>query len=139
MRILNIVLIISLFSLCLNVTWRHVVDCARNQLGKPYVSGGKSPSVGFDCSGLAYFCHLPLNIGYTPAAQASKKNIAVSKRKAGDLLFFNCSGRTISHVAISLGGNNFIEAPFPGGRVRTHTLNSGYCGGYIAKVSRYWT
>ena len=139
MRIFNIVLIISLFSLCLNVTWRHVVDCARNQLGKPYVSGGTSPKVGFDCSGLAYYCHKPLNIGTSPGVQASKNNIPVKNRKPGDLLFFNCLGRKLGHVAISLGGDNFIEAPFPGGRVRTHKLNSGYCGGYIAKVSRYWT
>ena len=139
MRIINIILIISLFSLCLNVTSNHVVECARNQLGKPYKSGGTSPSVGFDCSGLAYYCHKPLNIGTSPGVQASKKNIPVKNRKAGDLLFFNCNGKALSHVAISLGGDYFIEAPFPGGKVRVHQLNYGYCGGNISKVSRYWT
>ena len=135
---LIIVLIISLFAFCLNVTWRHVVDCARNQLGKPYVRNGKDPKVGFDCSGLAYYCHLPLKIGYSPGAQASKNRIKVSERKAGDLLFFDCGGGKLTHTAISLGGNNFIEAPMPGYKVRTHTLNAYYCGGYIAGVSRYW-
>ena len=132
-----IVLIISLFALCLNVSWRHVVECAKNQLGKPYVSGGKDPKVGFDCSGLAYYCHLPLKIGYSPREQASKNKIDVKKRQAGDLIFFNCGG-TLTHTAISLGGNNFIEAPMPGYRVRTHTLNQYYSGGYIAAASRYW-
>lgn len=62
MKIFNIVLIISLFSLCLNISWRQVVACARNQLGKRYISGGTNPKVGFDCSVLAYFYDLSFNI-----------------------------------------------------------------------------
>ena len=133
-----IILIISLFAFSLNVTQSQVVACAKKQIGKPYVSGGKSPKTGFDCSGLAYYCHLPENIGYSPSAQASKNRINVKDRQPGDLLFFNCNGRQISHTVISMGGNAFIEAPMPRYTVRFHTLNKGYCGGYIAAASRYW-
>ena len=133
-----IILIISLFAFSLSVTQSQVVACAKKQIGKPYVSGGKSPKTGFDCSGLAYYCHLPENIGYSPSAQASKNRINVKDRQPGDLLFFNCNGRQISHTVISMGGNAFIEAPMPRYTVRFHTLNKGYCGGYIAAASRYW-
>jgi cell wall-associated NlpC family hydrolase len=133
-----IILIISLFAFSLNVTQKQVVACAKKQIGRPYVPGGTSPSTGFDCSGLAYYCHLPDKIGTSPGAQASKNKINVKDRQPGDLLFFNCNGRKLSHTVISMGGNAFIEAPMPRYTVRFHTLNKGYCGGYIAAASRYW-
>ena len=114
--------------------------CARKQIGIKYYSAGISPKTGFDCSGLAYYCHAK-KIPRSPAAQynSALKKIQVGKQKPGDLLFFKCSGqRSISHTAISLGGNTFIEAPYPGKTVRIHTLNPGYCGGKIAGVARYW-
>ena len=132
-----IVLILSLFALCLNVTQKQVIQCAKKQVGRPYTRGGTSPKTGFDCSGLAYYCHLPDNIGTSPGVQASKNRIAVKDRQPGDLIFFNCNGQ-LTHTAISLGGNVFIEAPMPRYKVRYHTLNPGYCGGYIAAASRYW-
>ena len=123
----------------MSITAEKIIDCAKNQIGKPYVHGGKSPDKGFDCSGLAYYCHLPLHIGYSPSAQASKKKIKVKDRKPGDLLFFACGkGRGISHTTIYIGNDEFIEAPKPGMKVRKHKLNKGYCGGKIVSVSRYW-
>ena len=70
----------------------------------------------------------------------SPKKVNVKEIKPGDLLFFNCYGKSISHTVISVsnGGKAFIEAPFPGGKVRRHLLNKGYCGGKIAGVARYW-
>ena len=39
--------------------------------------------------------------------------ISVSQAQAGDLLFWGAAGST-HHVAISLGGNQYIHAPRPG-------------------------
>ena len=133
-------ILIAIFAFSLNVTQNEVVACARKQIGIRYVSGGTSPKTGFDCSGLAYYCH-DNKIARSPAAQYNNavKKVQVGHQKAGDLLFFRCFGnKSISHTAISLGGNTFIEAPYPGKTVRIHTLNPGYCGGKIAGVARYW-
>ena len=133
-------ILIAIFAFSLNVTQNEVVACARKQIGIRYVSGGTSPKTGFDCSGLAYYCH-DNKIARSPAAQYNNavKKVQVGHQKAGDLLFFKCFGHSsISHTAISLGGNTFIEAPYPGKTVRIHTLNKGYCGGKIAGVARYW-
>ena len=133
-------LLITIFAFSLNVTQNEVVACARKQLDIKYTRGGTSPKTGFDCSGLAYYCHKN-KIPRSPAEQYSKatKKIKVGQQQAGDLLFFKCFGnRSISHTAISLGANAFIEAPEPGKKVRIHYLNPGYCGGRIAAVARYW-
>ena len=133
-------LLISIFAFSLNVTQNEVVACAKKQVGIKYTRGGTSPRTGFDCSGLAYYCHQK-TIPSSPGAQynSALKKIPVGQQKAGDLLFFRCFGnKSISHTAISLGGNTFIEAPYPGKNVRIHTLNRGYCGGKIAGVARYW-
>ena len=137
---IRILLLITIFAFSLNVTQDEVVDCAKKQLKIRYTSGGASPKTGFDCSGLAYYCHKN-KIPRSPAEQYNNapKKIKVGQQKAGDLVFFKCFGHSsISHTAISLGGNSFIEAPYPGKTVRIHYLNPGYCGGKIAGVARYW-
>ena len=137
---IRLFLLITIFAFSLNVTQNEVVACAKKQLGIRYTSGGTDPKTGFDCSGLAYYCH-GKKIPSSPAAQYNNapKKIRVGQQQAGDLVFFKCFGnRSISHTTISLGGNTFIEAPQPGKRVRIHSLNPGYCGGKIAGVARYW-
>ena len=140
MKKIQLVLLITIFAFSLNVTQKEVVACAKKQRGIRYTSGGTSPRTGFDCSGLAYYCHGG-KIPTSPAAQYHNApiKIKVGKQQPGDLIFFKCFGHSyISHTAISLGGNAFIEAPYPGKTVRSHTLNPGYCGGKIAAVARYW-
>ena len=137
---IKFVLLISIFAFSLSVTQDQVVRCARKQIGIKYTSGGTSPKTGFDCSGLAYYCH-DKSIPTSPSEQynSAPKKIKVGQQKPGDLVFFKCFGNgSISHTTISLGGNTFIEAPYPGKTVRIHTLNPGYCGGKIAAVARYW-
>ena len=46
--------------------------------------------------------------------KSSPKKVNVKEIKPGDLLFFNCYGKSISHtISVSNGGKAFIEAPFP--------------------------
>ena len=140
MNKLKILLFVSLIVFSLSVTAKKVVDCAHKQIGIPYKSGGVSPKTGFDCSGLAYYCH-DNNIPRSPQAQASKNKIKVKDKQPGDLLFFACSSRgkgPISHTVIYVGNEEFIEAPLPGMKVRKHKMNPYYCGGKIISASRYW-
>ena len=137
---IRLFLLITIFAFSLNVTQNEVVACAKKQLNIRYTPGGTNPKTGFDCSGLAYYCHKN-KIPRSPSEQYNKapKKIRVGQQQAGDLVFFRCFGHSsISHTTISLGGNTFIEAPQPGKRVRIHSLNPGYCGGKIAGVARYW-
>ena len=138
MNKLKILFFVSLIVFSLSVTAKQVVDCAHKQIGIPYKSGGVSPKTGFDCSGLAYYCHKK-NIPRSPQAQAAKNKINVKNKQPGDLLFFACgSDRSISHTVIYIGNNEFIEAPLPGMKVRRHKMNPRYCGGRIVSASRYW-
>ena len=138
MNSLKIILSLSLIVFSLSVTAQEVISCAMKQIGVPYRSGGINPKTGFDCSGLAYYCHNQ-KIPRSPQAQAAKNKISVSNRKPGDLLFFAC-GKTgsISHTVIYMGNDEFIEAPLPGMTVRRHKMNKYYCGGRIVSASRYW-
>ena len=140
MTILKFLLFTCLIVFSLSVSQKEVVDCAHKQIGVPYVRGGIDPKHGFDCSGLAYYCHKN-NIPRSPQAQASKNKIKVKDKQPGDLLFFACSSGgkgAISHTVIYVGKEEFIEAPLPGMKVRKHKMNPYYCGGKIISASRYW-
>jgi cell wall-associated NlpC family hydrolase len=54
--------------------------------------------------------------------------IAVSDAEPGDLLFWTSNGRPsgIHHVALYLGGGQFIEAPHTGADVRYNSIYDYY-------------
>jgi cell wall-associated NlpC family hydrolase len=100
---------------------------ALQQVGTPYRYGGKGPN-GFDCSGLAYYSYAKAgkNIPRTTSGQWSGL-LPVDSRsmRAGDLLFFNISGK-MSHVGIYLGGGRFVHAPSSGKVVSVESLASDF-------------
>ena len=134
MSLLKLILSLSLIILSMSVTAKDVVDCAHKQLGIPYKYGGHSPQTGFDCSGLAFYCHR-YQIPRVPKDQAARNKINISSIKPGDLLFF--AGKDgkgqIHHTAIFIGKNTYIEAPQPGQNVRKTKM-----GRVVAAASRYW-
>ena len=79
-----------------------------------YVSGGKTPESGFDCSGFTKYVYK--NFGYNLANVAADQisvGIEVSKEdlKPGDLiLFYNDSKTKIGHTGIYVGNGDFIHA-----------------------------
>ena len=89
----------------------EVVAYAKQFLGNPYRWGGTSLTKGADCSGfvLSVMKHFGVTLNRTSRDQA-KNGAAVSKSelRAGDLVFFG--GKTISHVGIYIGNNQFIHA-----------------------------
>jgi cell wall-associated NlpC family hydrolase len=46
--------------------------------------------------------------------------------QTGDLVFFDTSGKGISHVGIYVGEGRFVHAPNHGGRVRLDHLDDRY-------------
>lgn len=107
----------------------RVVWNAQKQQGKMYRWGGTSPVTGFDCSGLTQYSFkkgAQVSIPRTAAAQY-KASVKVSRAQAqkGDLIFFNTSGKRVSHVGIYLGNNKFVHAPRTGKAITTSQLK-GY-------------
>lgn len=93
-----------------------IVAEAYHHLNKPYVWGAKGPD-SFDCSGFTRYVYLQVTGkdigGWTVPQETAGTMISVSQAQAGDLLFWGAAGST-HHVAISLGGNQYIHAPRPG-------------------------
>lgn len=96
-------------------------------VGTPYLYGGTTVD-GFDCSGfiLYVFNKFKLDLPRTSAMQA-KQGEAVAKEdlRPGDLVFFNTSGRGISHAGIYVGNNQFAHSSSSKG-VRISSLSEKY-------------
>ncbi|GGN97746.1 C40 family peptidase [Saccharibacillus kuerlensis] len=95
--------------------------------GTPYKYGGTTTS-GFDCSGFTryIFKKFGINLPRTAASQA-KQGTTVSKAnlRVGDLVFFNTTGRGISHVGFYMGGGKFAHSSSSKG-VSTASLSNSY-------------
>lgn len=110
-----------------NADSQAVLDFARRYIGYPYVSGGDSPDVGFDCSGLTQwvYAHFGVDIPRTSGQQMlwlQARGTWTSdpdQLKPGDLIVMEYG----SHVAIYVGKDPvsgrhmMIDAPGPGRRV----------------------
>jgi cell wall-associated NlpC family hydrolase len=108
----------------------QAIGFAKAQLGEPYQWGAAGPST-WDCSGLTMQAwasagrYLP---HYSVAQYESGTPIPVSAAKPGDLYFWSSNGAPsgIHHVALALGGGQFIEAPHTGAFVRYNSVYSWY-------------
>jgi len=104
-----------------------IVNTGKKYIGTPYKWGGITPK-GFDCSGFVNYTVKKATGKTLPRTTTSlyKKGtkISKSKLKKGDLLFFNTSGKGISHVAIYMGNNTMIHAASKG--VKTDKLTNSY-------------
>ncbi|MFI6446944.1 C40 family peptidase [Kitasatospora sp. NPDC050543] len=106
------------------------VAFALAQLGKPFVTAGNGPN-GYDCSGLVQQAFRRAGIELPRVANDqydATTPVKSSQLQRGDLLFWSDDGsaRGIHHVAIYLGGNQYVEAARPGTNIRISTLSSGY-------------
>jgi peptidoglycan DL-endopeptidase RipA len=135
---------------------RAVIDRALSQLGLPYAWGGGNAygptrgirdggiadsygdyaKVGFDCSGLMIYAfaaagiRLPHYSGYQATAG---RRVPLSQKAPGDMLFWATRGR-VHHVALYIGNDQMIEAPFSGSRVRIASVRYGGILGYATRL-----
>jgi cell wall-associated NlpC family hydrolase len=93
---------------------QNLLDYARNYQGVPYRRGGTSPGTGFDCSGFVRFVFdraegisLPHHAGSISQVGSP---VVLDELKPGDLVFFYLLQKTVSHVGIYLGNDQFIHA-----------------------------
>ena len=107
-------------------------------LGRPYRSGGIDPS-GFDCSGFTQFVFGQRGIALPREVReqfALGQTVKADDIAAGDLIFFSTVARGPSHVAIALGGDQFIHAPNSTGVVRVEHLSSTYWSRHLVGARR---
>ncbi|WP_368259591.1 C40 family peptidase, partial [Enterococcus sp. 2201sp1_2201st1_C11_2201SCRN_220225] len=106
-------------------TGGDLIATAYKYIGTPYVWGGSTPS-GFDCSGFTSYVYREAygrEIGrVTTAQEGNGPVISVNAAKAGDLLFWGSPGGSY-HVAIALGGGQYIHAPQPGESVKVSSYS----------------
>ncbi|MFD1430093.1 C40 family peptidase [Lacticaseibacillus mingshuiensis] len=103
-----------------------VIALAKQQIGKPYQWGGKGPT-SFDCSGLMHYVFLNAigtEIGGWSVPQESAGTvISVSNLQKGDLVFWGARGASY-HVALYLGGGQYLNAPQPGENVQIDSFSA---------------
>ena len=105
-----------------------LVGTALSLRGAPYRTGGNDPS-GLDCSGFTQYVFRQYGIALPRDVREQYqfgKSVRPEELAAGDLLFFTTTDPGVSHVAIAVGGDEFVHAPSSSGVVRVEHLSSTY-------------
>jgi cell wall-associated NlpC family hydrolase len=95
---------------------------ARSQLGVPYVWGGQTPGVAWDCSGLVQAAYAAAGIHLPRTTQEQYDTGPLLPAGApvlpGDLVFYGTGPNDVVHVAIALSATIMVNAPRPGQNVK---------------------
>ena len=106
------------------------MEWALSQIGTPYVWGGESPGVGFDCSGLVQAAYKVAGVALPRVAQDQYDDttkLAPGVALApGDLVFFGGGPTSVDHVGLFVGivgGDEvMVDAPYTGADVRAEAF-----------------
>jgi cell wall-associated NlpC family hydrolase len=106
------------------------VSWALSQIGTPYVWGGETPGVGFDCSGLVQAAYAVAGLSLPRVAQdqydTTPKLAPGAPLVPGDLVFFGGGPGSIDHVGLFVGVVNgqdvMVDAPHTGADVRAEAF-----------------
>jgi cell wall-associated NlpC family hydrolase len=102
------------------------LDWALAQVGTPYVWGGETPGVGFDCSGLVQAAYAAAGVSLPRVAQdqfdAGPQLPPGAPLEPGDLVFFGGGPGDVEHVGLYVGVQGgqavMVDAPHTGADVR---------------------
>ncbi|MGH3677103.1 MAG: NlpC/P60 family peptidoglycan endopeptidase RipA [Mycobacterium sp.] len=128
----------------------YVIQRAGSQMGVPYSWGGGNaagPSrgidhgagtVGFDCSGLLLYAFAGVGIKlahYTGTQYNQGRKIPSSQMRRGDAIFYGPNAS--QHVALYLGNNQMLEAPFTGSHVKVSPVRTSGMTPYVVRYIEY--
>jgi cell wall-associated NlpC family hydrolase len=101
------------------------VNAAKKLSGIRYTYGGTSPKTGFDCSGFVTYVMNQHNVKL-PRRSQDMYNVGqkVTSLQPGDLVFYNTSGRGVSHVGIYIGNGQMIHSASK--NVKVDNMSSSY-------------
>ena len=105
------------------------LETADDLIGTPYCWAGTTPKC-FDCSGFVSYC---FNKGEVTLPRTSRElfqtgeEVELDELLPGDLVFFNTSGKSVSHVGMYIGRMSFIHASTSKG-VMISGINDRYWG-----------
>jgi cell wall-associated NlpC family hydrolase len=105
-----------------------LVGTALSFRGVPYRNGGSDPT-GFDCSGFTQYVFARYGVSLAREVREQfRQGVPVDQRDLapGDLLFFTTTDPGATHVAILIGGDQFVHAPSSTGVVRVEHLGASY-------------
>lgn len=92
---------------------RELLEAVDNWYGVRYRRGGNTQS-GVDCSGFTVAVYTAAYGMMLPRVSREQyrisRKISTTELQEGDLVFFNTTGRGVSHVGVYLGNNKFIHA-----------------------------
>jgi cell wall-associated NlpC family hydrolase len=125
-------LTVNAVDISLSTAGAVALQWALAQIGTPYVWGGETPGVGFDCSGLAQAAYAVAGIRLPRVAQdqydSTPKVPAGSSLAPGDLVFFGGGPTSVDHVGLYVGvvdGESvMVDAPHTGADVRAEGFPS---------------
>jgi cell wall-associated NlpC family hydrolase len=112
---------------------KKAANYAASFIGRvPYAYGGSSPSMGFDCSGLAHYVYGYYGKWIPRTADAQFRYFhreSKSRAWGGDLVFFHVNSNPNSyvyHVGIYEGSGHMVSAADPAEGIRWQTIWSPY-------------
>lgn len=106
------------------------VDAAQGQRGVPYVWGGATPGVGFDCSGLTMWAWSQAGVQLAHGATEQYyeiQHVSMADLQPGDLIFYG-DASLLYHVVMYIGGGMVVQAEETGTNVMDTPIPPGAYG-----------